>query len=759
MQSDGGDSPMAGAGEKQPALGPQGQPIKRRAPIACRRCRRMRSKCIHEKAQPPCKSCREAGLDAEDCQFTARGQPDNDRDYRHPRTRSDKKPSSKAARKPEAAFDPWAGLPPVPDLVDGVNRFTRYYFQLGFLNKVQFPEKLLSNPKSVNVFLVLSILSISARLSPCLRDRYGTGIHAAEFFMEKAQDVATREVYAEPTLERCQAFYLLSIAQQGSGLRNKSYINMGIAVRMATLMMLHREETYQMQNPTPELVMRAESARRTLWMLHSQDSLHSGPLSPVTLAASDITTLLPCDEQSFSQGIEPKSRAALDGTPPAIENPALINDPNRSLFASLMQLHHLWGIVGRRAVTYGKSSRPWEPTSGFSRMAYTLSQWEASLPHEHTWSAANLKKHKADGEDLAYLCVTMMTRLCNIVLRRPYLIDVIKRDHKDPARHHFFTTLSADLFRNVEELYVQIDAQFTDRTPDESVGAQIAAFCVYSCGLFATYLCKYPSICPNTSTSQKGPIMLRRTVAILMECKDVWPLAARWADALDKFSQDPKAIPSQSSMDDGKDPIPQPIHPLQLPPLKAVTAIPPAAQERTLPLPIPTPAISPSTQSPALLPSPRTSHPTHPSYPQPQPQPQQAIVNQPFQPGLPSDSLQHYNAPQSQFQYQQQFPQPQQQQHQQPYLPPAAHGRSSVDGMGMLVSPFESSAPPTPHLLQGPAMGSVAGMTAAAAAAAGQYFPQIPVVNDGYDGELQFYIEGGQPTWTMGMDTFSGSTF
>ena len=39
---------------------------------------------------------------------------------------------------------------------------------------------------------------------------------------------------------------------------------MGISMRMAALMQLHREETYQMQNPTPELVIRAESARRTL---------------------------------------------------------------------------------------------------------------------------------------------------------------------------------------------------------------------------------------------------------------------------------------------------------------------------------------------------------------------------------------------------------------------------------------------------------------------------------------------------------------
>lgn len=39
---------------------------------------------------------------------------------------------------------------------------------------------------------------------------------------------------------------------------------MGIALRMAILMQLHREETYHISNPTPELVIRAESARRTI---------------------------------------------------------------------------------------------------------------------------------------------------------------------------------------------------------------------------------------------------------------------------------------------------------------------------------------------------------------------------------------------------------------------------------------------------------------------------------------------------------------
>lgn len=174
-------------------------------------------------------------------------------------------------------------------------------------------------------------------------------------------------------------------------------------------------------------------------MLHSQDQLHSGPYSPVSLAASDITALLPCDERDFAIGREPPSRAAVEGTPPAVENPALIFDPNRSLFASLIQAHHFWGIVSRRAVKLSRSSRPWEANSEFACVLGKLHGWENALPQDHLWSTHTLKKYKADGQDLvrllpslngnylptwqAYLGVTMVPRLCNIVLRRPYLME------------------------------------------------------------------------------------------------------------------------------------------------------------------------------------------------------------------------------------------------------------------------------------------------------------------------------------------------
>lgn len=120
--------------------------------------------------------------------------------------------------------DEWDYLPPLPDTIEAVNQFTRNYFQLGFIPKQAFPERLRTDSRSISVFLLLSILSISARFTPSLVERHGGGMKAAETFMDRATAVALSELYQVPSLERCQAFYLLSIAQQGSGMKNKSYV-------------------------------------------------------------------------------------------------------------------------------------------------------------------------------------------------------------------------------------------------------------------------------------------------------------------------------------------------------------------------------------------------------------------------------------------------------------------------------------------------------------------------------------------------------
>lgn len=192
-------------------------------------------------------------------------------------------PPSKLSVK---GVDKWDQLPPVSDIIEGVRKFTTVYFQLGFIPKCAFIKRLEENPRSVSVFWLMSLLSIAARWTPSLVERFGkgNGVEAAHHFMERASNLALFEIYQEPTLERLQSFYLLSIAQQGSGHAHSSYvsrklsknilvavlmlsvakINLGIAIRMASLLQLHREESYNMTNPTSEQIVQAESARRTL---------------------------------------------------------------------------------------------------------------------------------------------------------------------------------------------------------------------------------------------------------------------------------------------------------------------------------------------------------------------------------------------------------------------------------------------------------------------------------------------------------------
>ncbi|KAJ0328213.1 hypothetical protein COL922a_013319 [Colletotrichum nupharicola] len=380
---------------QQQQQGPKA-PIKRRAPIACRSV------------------------------FPQRGQPDLDREYRHPRLRAEKAvkreadkarrsaasdgvprgPGAQAAPKPA---DEWALLPPLPEIIDAVHVFTSKYFQLGFIPKELLPQQLHRDHRSVSVFLVLGILSVSARFSPTLTERYGGEMRAVDFFMERASSLALNELYQEPTLERCQAFYLLSLAQQGSGWRNRSYN--GRSDAFASGRVLQDEESYQGDDHQGR-VGKENSG---------QDNLHCGALSPVSLAANDITALLPSNEDDFANGREPYSRAAIEDTPPARDNPSLIHQPSRSLFASLIQAHYYWGKVVRRAMATMKSANPWDPASEYAIMAKQLMNWEHQLPADHRWSMMLLKGHKTLGEDLAYLGVTMITKLCNIVLRRAYL--------------------------------------------------------------------------------------------------------------------------------------------------------------------------------------------------------------------------------------------------------------------------------------------------------------------------------------------------
>ncbi|KAI0521097.1 hypothetical protein F5B22DRAFT_38507 [Xylaria bambusicola] len=782
---------------------PPPPPVKRRAPIACRRCRRLRSKCLHEK-QPPCKACKEAGV-PEECSFPSRGDLDQDRAFRHPRQRADRKHKLdliKVKREPTTTpslgldalsnFRPpklaneWDLLPEMEVIVDGIHTFIRHFYQIGFIPKKMFIAGLRENTESVSVFLLLSILCISARFNKNLIETYGDGLKAADEFMQKAQRLAINEIYLEPTLERCQAFYLLSIAEQGSGKSNTSYISAGIAFRMAALMRLHREEAYSPITNKSHVVqrIRAEAARRTFWMLHSQDNLHSGPYKPVSLGPSDITALLPCDEADFEAGRIPEKRAALEGTPPAIADPSLVSLRPRPLLASLMQVHNFWGIIARRILHNEKDWRPQDEDSEFAKLNRRLRDWERDLPPEHAFGRILLGGYRHYEEDLAYLSLTGCLRLCHIVLRKVYMSEMIRHAQGDPSNPEvkFYQNMSNDLFCNVRVLYEQVDAHFEDGTPIESLGSQMAAFIIYSCGLLASYLVKFPQLDVQhvgndlPAAQAEGRMIYARSLSILRAYSHTWPLATAWANGLEKWfkDQNPKKISFQSgTMTDGIEE-PQPyalgaMHPrLNAPGIRGTPSIkkfhttrsttptgadhrhtsgdmgPASEPPRLAPLqqapsaygePVCLPPLS-QTQYVTSSPQPNTPQPIIPSSYAPPPPPHVALAQahhsqpqQPPPPPPPPQPQQHpashphtHIHPQSQSSSQ---PPPQQTYAAQPY--------AQNTGLDMLIQASASTHPPAAPPMD--------------AYAAAYYDYNNIALNDGFDSNLQIMVDGGA-RWT-----------
>lgn len=176
-----------------------------------------------------------------DSSYVERGEQNVDRQFRHPRMRRADRVLRKSgitlqrgpARGPGPVGDhsyfleTTRGLLPDVDIVlASLDAFFGKFSQLSFLPGDQFVHRVRENIDSVSGFLLCSILAVSARFSRPLRDQFGGGANAIIELMERAEHAARLEVFEEvATLERCQAFLLLSIAQQGSGRVRSSHVS------------------------------------------------------------------------------------------------------------------------------------------------------------------------------------------------------------------------------------------------------------------------------------------------------------------------------------------------------------------------------------------------------------------------------------------------------------------------------------------------------------------------------------------------------
>lgn len=116
--------------------------------------------------------------------------------------------------------------------------------------------------------------------------------------------------------------------------------------------------------------------------------------------ASDISTFLPCNENDFSDGREPKTREALDDTSRQSASPGHVADPGRSLFASLVKIRHHWGIISRQFVDLKPDMHSLDPHSDFTNAVGRLEWWEQGLPEDHRWNPILMRRYRNMGQDV-----------------------------------------------------------------------------------------------------------------------------------------------------------------------------------------------------------------------------------------------------------------------------------------------------------------------------------------------------------------------
>ena len=121
------------------------------------------------------------------------------------------------------AQPPHTFLPPQREVIEGCKTMWTCCFQVGFISKWLFLEKLSQDVTSIPPFLIFSILSVSCRFTPCLIRRYGSSQAASEYFMHHASLLVPSCMY-DPTLENVQAFLLLALSQWGHGDKVRSSV-------------------------------------------------------------------------------------------------------------------------------------------------------------------------------------------------------------------------------------------------------------------------------------------------------------------------------------------------------------------------------------------------------------------------------------------------------------------------------------------------------------------------------------------------------
>lgn len=395
-------------------------------------------------------------------------------------------------------------------------------------NSKFFRENYASNLQSPDPILLLSMLALCARLHNQISFAYGKFLeddspetfsptfsdsdqindsgdtdlvlasNASKYFGWHARRYM-KEVFDSPTLQRIQAFTLLSSHEWGEGNNSRSFLYVGIAARMALVLGLGNESSIcspedEVEDESMKHII-LESKRRTIWSVYMMDRCNSsGRERSPAIRIEDINVRLPSHENDFIFG-NLESSLSYNDFNSLLKKQSLGN--NSEIVSEMKKipilgftiiLFEIWAKiakwVGEVGVKYEKTS-PWISTSTFNSLTKSLDNLAEVLPQKYKYTEFNLKMHTELGTATHFGYFHGLYFLCRIFLNREYLFC-----NPNSFPENWWSNITVRLLTSLENISSLISEL---KLKNMMVIAPFTGFEVYTSAITSLYFCSFPN--------------------------------------------------------------------------------------------------------------------------------------------------------------------------------------------------------------------------------------------------------------------------
>lgn len=299
-----------------------------------------------------------------------------------------------------------------------------------------------------------------------------------------------KNVFDSPTVQRIQAFTLLSSHEWGQGNNSRSFLYIGIAARMSLVLGLGNEAGEQ-EDKIDDLNISqivAESKRRTIWSVYMMDRCNSsGRHRTPAIRIDDIRISLPAPESDFLFGNRNMSL-----TYRRLKERLRSSTGNLSHEVSLVgftiMTFEIWGRIAKWVGEVGakyETDFPWLPESTFYELSRSLDRVEELLPLNFKLSLFNLKMHIQLGTATHFGYFHGLLLTCRIFLNREYLFS-----NPSSFPEGWWKNLVLQLLKALEQTSSMME---TLRSKNMMVIAPFTGFEVFTCIVTAFYFCVFPN--------------------------------------------------------------------------------------------------------------------------------------------------------------------------------------------------------------------------------------------------------------------------